>query len=86
MTAIPEPISSTTSRICRARLVVLTTILCAALVVAFVVGRQTAPRAEAHGASLRPLHLTASVRSADGQRRLKVMRKMNRLGAHADGE
>jgi hypothetical protein len=52
--------------------------LLVALSIAFVVGRETASRAPARPAAVRPLFVT-SLTSATGERRLEVMRAMNRL-------
>jgi hypothetical protein len=52
---------------------------------AFVAGRITAPNADARVTSIRPVHLTSSLRSSDGRRRAEVMRKTNHL-VDADGE
>jgi hypothetical protein len=83
MTSIPEHVPSIAS-VPRVRLLAVAVALFVVVAAAFVAGRITAPNAGARLASIRPVHLTAPLHSADGRRRAQVMRKMNEL-ARGDG-
>ena len=79
MTAIAQPLSDRVAGVPRVHMIVAAIAVCSALAGAFFVGRETAPEAHVSTPTVRPVHLTASLHSADGERRLQVMRKMNGL-------
>jgi hypothetical protein len=83
MTSIPEHVPSIAS-VPRVRLLAVAVAFFVVVAAAFFAGRITAPNAGARVTSVRPVHLTASLQSADGRRRAQVMRKMNEL-ARGDG-
>ncbi len=83
MTSILEHMPSIAS-VSRVRLVMVAVAFFVVVAAAFLAGRITAPKADARVMSIRPVHLTAPLKSADGRRRAQVMRKMNDL-ARGDG-
>jgi hypothetical protein len=66
-------------RVSRSWIIGLSFVMCIALGTAFLAGRETAPIPTVEAVRVSPLHLSGSLRSATGQLRLEVMRKMNRL-------
>jgi hypothetical protein len=81
MATAPQHIRARTQRASRAEMLVLAASLCIALVFGLVIGRTTAPKPTKPSTPTTSVLTTAGLTSANGERHLQVMEKMNRLSA-----
>jgi hypothetical protein len=81
MATAPQHIRARTQRASRAEMLVLAASLCIALVFGLVIGRTTAPKPATPSTATTSVLTTAGLTSANGERHLQVMEKMNRLSA-----
>lgn len=81
MATAPQQIRLRSPRASRAERLVVAASLCIALVFGLVIGRTTAPGPTTRSTATTPVLTTAGLTSANGERHLQVMRKMNQLEA-----
>jgi hypothetical protein len=78
MAVTTDRIEQSARRVSRTQLAFAALLIGLAIAAAFLIGRTTAPTAAARE-RVRPVQLTASLHTEDGDRRVAVMRKMNSL-------